>query len=191
MQTRDEKIAQIETALRGRFFPLVPKVEIPGRENWLEWQHDTDRLSRALAAYTLVGLCDLDDTTAAAAITDGSNDGGIDALYFDRESNRLVFVQAKFKRNGAAPSQDENLKTINGIRALQARRFNEFNAAFQDRLDTIEAGLDTVGVQILLVLACLGDNHNVHVTNDNNALKAELEGLCRRTSDFIFSGDRS
>jgi hypothetical protein len=75
-------------------------------------------LSRALAAYTLVGLCGLDDTTAAGAITDGSNDGGIDALHFDRANNRLVFVQAKFKRTGAAPSQDENLKTINGIKAL-------------------------------------------------------------------------
>lgn len=180
MQTREEKIAQIATALRGRFFQLVPKVEIPGRENWLEGQHDTDRLSRALAAYTLVGLCDLDDTTAAAAITDGSNDGGIDALYFDRGTNRLVFVQAKFKRNGTAPSQDENLKTINGIRALQARRFNDFNSAIQDRLDTIEEGLDTIGVQILLVLAYLGDNPNVHVTNDNNALKAELNVISPR-----------
>ncbi|MGH7976896.1 MAG: AIPR family protein [Limisphaerales bacterium] len=177
---REEQVAQIEASLRRRFLPLVPKMLVPGREGWLEEQHDTDRLSRALAAYSLVGLCDLDDTTAAGTITDGSNDGGIDALHFDRSNNRLVFVQAKFKRTGTAPSQDENLKTINGIRALQARRFNEFNAAFQNRLDEIETGLDTAGVQILLVLAYLGDNPNVHVTADNNALKAELNVISPR-----------
>lgn len=180
MPLREEQIAQIEAALRRRFFPLVPKVVTPERQGWTEEQHDTDRLSRALAAYTLVGLCDLDDTTAAGAITDGSNDGGIDALHFDRGNNRLVFVQAKFKRTGTAPSQDENNKTINGIRALQARRFSEFNAAFQNRLDEIEAGLDTAGIQILLVLAYLGDNPNVHVTTDNNALRAEMNVISPR-----------
>jgi hypothetical protein len=180
MPPREEQIAQIEAALRRRFFALVSKVVTPERQGWTEEQHDTDRLSRALAAYTLVGLCDLDDTMAVGAITDGSNDGGIDALHFDRGNNRLVFVQAKFKRTGTAPSQDENNKTINGIRALQARRFSEFNAAFQNRLDEIEAGLDTAGIQILLVLAYLGDNMNVHVIADNNALKAEMNLISPR-----------
>jgi hypothetical protein len=178
MPTREEQIALIETALRLRFFSLVPKVIIPGRENWLEEQHDTDRLSRALAAYALVGLCGLDDTTAAGAITDGKDDGGIDALYFDRTVNRLVFVQAKFKRTGTAPSQEENLKTINGIKALQARRFNEFNASFSNRLDEIECALDTVGVKMIVVLVFLGDLLGQHVTNDLNALKGELNQFC-------------
>jgi hypothetical protein len=179
---REEQVIQIEASLRRRFFPLVQKMVTPGRENWTEEQHDTDRLSRALAAYTLVGLCDLEDTPAAGAITDGSNDGGIDALYFDRANNRLVFVQSKFKRNGAAPSQDESLKTINGIKALQERRFNEFNETFRNRLDEIEAALDTAGVQMVLVLAFLGENLGPHVVNDLNALQAELNRLCPRMS---------
>lgn len=177
MPTREEKIVQVEAALRRRFFPLVPKFQIEGRENWTEDQHDVDRLSRALAAYTLVGICDLDDTAAAGAVTDGKNDGGIDALHFDRTSNRLIFVQSKFKRSGTAPAQDENLKTINGIRALQARRFDLFNDTFRNRLDEIEAALDTVGVQLVLILAFLGDNVGPHVTGDLNALKNEMNRL--------------
>ena len=81
MPTVPEQIAQVETALRQRFFPLVPRVEYPDRAKWTEEQHDTDRLSRSLAAYTLVGLAEIDDVTAAAAVTDGKNDGGIDALF--------------------------------------------------------------------------------------------------------------
>jgi AIPR protein len=180
MPTRDEQIAQLETALRRRFFPLVPPVETPDRVSWTQDQHDTDRLSRSLAAYTLVGICEIDDTTAVGAITDGKNDGGIDALYFDRASNRLVFVQAKFKRTGAGPSQDENLKTINGIRALQDRRFSEFNETFRNRLDEIEAALDTAGVKILVVLTFLGETVSTHVSNDLNAFKAELNRLSDR-----------
>ena len=140
MPTREEQVSQIETALRQRFFPALPKVETPGRASWIEEQHDADRLSRALAAYTLVGLCDIDDATAAGAITDGGNDGGVDALHFDRSSNRLLLVQSKFKRSGAAPSQAENLKTLNGIRALQARRFDEFNEAFRNRTNVPDSG---------------------------------------------------
>ena len=49
MPPREEQIVQIEAALRRRFFPMVPKVVIEGREDWTEWQHDIDRLSRSLA----------------------------------------------------------------------------------------------------------------------------------------------
>ena len=53
---REEQVVQIEASLRRRFFPLVPKVVIPGRENWQEEQHDTGRLSRALAERVLPRL---------------------------------------------------------------------------------------------------------------------------------------
>ena len=193
MPSHEEKITQIEAALRRRFFAIVPKASSPGREGWNEERHDIDRLSRALAAYTLVSLCNLDDTVAAGAITDGPNDGGIDALYFDRARNRLIFVQAKFKKTGAGPAQDENLKTINGIKALQARRFNEFNQTFHDRLDQIESALDTAGVQMLVVHAFLGDRLSPHVTNDLDALKADLNRLSPRMEwkpaglDFLYN----
>jgi hypothetical protein len=174
MPTREEKIAQIEAALRGRLFQYIPKVMKPGREAWTDDRHDLDRLSRALAAYALVGQCEVDDATAAGAITDGSDDGGVDALYFDRAANRLVMVQSKFKRNGAAPAQDEVLKTINGIRSLRARQFDVFNEAIRNRLDEIEEALDTPGVKLEVVLIFLGDAPNQHATNDLNAYRDEL-----------------
>lgn len=173
MPTRDEKVAQIEASLRGRFFPSVPKVLKAGRENWTEDQHDLDRLSRSLAAYALVGRCEIDDTTAVGAITDGSDDGGIDALYFDRAGNRLAFVQSKFKRNGAAPSQEEVLKTINGVKAIRARQFNGFNEAIRNRLDDIEEALDTPGVKLEVLLVFLGDAVGPHATADLNAFRDE------------------
>src|SRR5262249_25242246 len=145
----------------GRFFQYVPKVETVSRRGWAEEQHDDDRLSRALAGYSVVGLCAIDDALAAGAITDGTDDGGIDALYFNRAGNKLIFVQSKFKRNGSSPSQAENLRTINGVRAICNRQFDSFNPSFQVRLDEIEEALDTPGVNIEIVLAYLGDVANL------------------------------
>lgn len=177
-----ERVVQIEAALRARFFPFVQKVETPDRMGWSEDQHDVDRLSRALAAYALVGSCGIDDAIAAGAVTDGKDDGGIDALYFDRPRNRLLFVQSKFKRNGSAPSQAENLKTINGVRAIQNRQFDGFNQSFQNRLDEIEEALDTPGVSLEVVLCYLGQNIGPHVTNDLNGLRDEMNRFAERMS---------
>jgi len=182
MPNRDEKVAQVEAALRQRFFPLVPQVDDPNRADWTPEQHDTDRLSRSLAAYALVGLCNIDEATAASGITDGRNDGGIDALFYDRTNNRLVLVQAKFKRRGTAPSQDEILKTINGLKALQNRRFDEFNEAIRNRLDEVEVALDTPSVQLVLAVTFVGDNLGPHVISDLNALQAEMNRLNHRMS---------
>lgn len=53
---REEQVVQIEASLRRWFFPLVPKVVVPGRENWQEEQHDTGRLFHALANRVLPRL---------------------------------------------------------------------------------------------------------------------------------------
>lgn len=181
-QEQSERIAALEAAFRERFFPHVPKVESANRKDWTEDRHDTDRLSRCLAAYVLVGSCNIGDAAAVGALTDGSDDGGIDAFYLDRAGNRLLLVQAKFKRGGASFSQDECLKFINGIRALHQRRFTEFNQAFQDRTDELEEALDTPGLRIEVVLAFLGEDVNRHVTGDLNRLQAEMNGLTEQMS---------
>jgi hypothetical protein len=177
MPTAAEKIAQIEAALRQRFFPLVPKLVTTDRKDWTEERHDTDRLSRSLAAFILVSVCEIDDVNATGAVTDAANDGGIDAVYFDRPHSRLVLVQAKFKRSGTAPSQDEGLKTINGIKALRNRQFAEFNDNFQKRLDEIEEALDTPGVMLEVVLVFLGENLGPHIIKDMDGLKDDLNAV--------------
>ena len=51
-------------------------------------------LSRGLAAYCLMILTDADETKAAEAVTDGFDDNGIDAIYFDRPNATLYIVQS-------------------------------------------------------------------------------------------------
>jgi len=172
--SREEQIAQIEAALRQRMFPLVPSV---GQAGWTPEQDDANRLSRSLAGYALVGLCDLDDAGAAACITDGGDDGGIDAAHYDRANSQLVLVQAKFKRGGTAPTQAECLATVNGVKALREKRFGQFNAHFQNRIDEIEEALDTPGVGINIVFVYLGDAIGPHATTDLNNYVREANAV--------------
>lgn len=167
MPTLDEKVAQIEVALRHRFFPYVPKIEKQGR-SWTDVEHTNNRLSRSLAAYALVKHCGIDDFKAVEAITDGSNDDGIDALYFDRNSKSLVVVQSKFKRIGTAPNLDEAQRTVNGVKALQARRFHELNSALQSLIPDVEEALEEPGVKIDIRMVYLGDQMNIHATQALN-----------------------
>lgn len=185
MPTPAEELTHIEEALRRRFFSLVPE----RAQNWTDAQHDTDRCSRSLAAYAVCGLCASEDAVGVGALVDGGNDGGIDAMLFDRGGNRLIVVQSKFKRprdpanpQGTGPDQGETLKFTNGVKALVQRRFEGFNAAIRDRLDEIEEALDTPGVKICLVLTFLGENLDRHASDDLAALLAETNRLSDRMS---------
>jgi hypothetical protein len=180
MPTHPEMVAHVEASLRQRFFPLVPRMEHPNRAGWTEETHDQDRLSRALAAYAVATLAGISDARAAGAVIDGPDDGGIDAVHFDRAANRLLVVQSKFKPTGTAPSQAENLKTVRGVEALFSRRFGGFNERFQERLDEIEEALDTPGVTLRLVLAFLGDQLGPHVVADLEALRGDLNSFAEK-----------
>ena len=194
MPTAAEKLTHIEDALRRRFFPLVPK----RKQNWPEVQHDTDRCSRSLAAYSVCGLCKVEDAVGAGTLVDGSDDRGIDALFYDRTGNRLIVVQSKFKRprdpenpQGAGPDQGEALKFTNGVKALIQRRFDGFNAEVRDRLDEVEDALETPGIKICLVLAFLGERLDRHANEDLQALLAETNRLGDRMTLEIVGTARS
>ncbi len=169
MPTREEQVEQVEAVLRQRFFPVVPQ----GPGNRTPEDHEKNRLTRSLAAYALAKMCGLDDAAAAACITDGGDDGGIDAAHFDRANNQLVLVQSKFKRNGEAPSQADAQKTINGVKRLRGKQFDQFSREFRDRIDELEEAIDTAGVKITIVMVYLGAALGPHATADLNTYAAE------------------
>src|SRR5687768_16502180 len=57
-------------------------------------------LTRALAAFVLVGIADADAKAAASAITDDYEDGGIDALYVSAAAKTVYVVQSKWHFKG-------------------------------------------------------------------------------------------
>lgn len=90
-------------------------------------------VSRALSAYVIGNVARISDQTAAACITDGSQDQGIDAVYFDQDEKILYLVQSKWRRNnldkGIALKEVQSF--IEGIRLFLDSRFDQFSIDFQ------------------------------------------------------------
>jgi len=113
MPTNEERLPRLKPLFAEDFSliyqKLLPQTDLNGQ-----------KITMTQIAFTLFSwlftrsILDLNDIAASGAVVDGDDDGGIDAIYFDRSRCRLLLVQSKYKKNGAAPAQHENLKTING-----------------------------------------------------------------------------
>lgn len=128
-------------------------------------------LTRAYAAYTLQVLALLDSTVAATSITDGFDDNGIDALYFDKRSKELWLLQSKWIKSGnGEPATGETLKFKGGVLDLIDLKLDRFNEKMQAKeLEIIEALEDPL-VKIKIVLTYTGQDtfseHNRRIIDD-------------------------
>lgn len=116
-------------------------------------------LTRAYAAYTLQVLAMLDVTVAATTITDGFDDNGIDALYFDRRNKELWLLQSKWIKNGTGePDSGETSKFKNGVLDLIDLKLDRFNAKLQAKEPEIIEALEDPLVKIKIVLTYTGQD---------------------------------
>lgn len=75
-------------------------------------------LSRALAAWSIYHLADVDFDAAAMSVVDGFNDNGIDAVYYDESNMRLYCVQAKWSESSNSIALGDMLKFLDGMNSL-------------------------------------------------------------------------
>ena len=91
-------------------------------------------LSRALAAFSIASLTNCDAAEAAASITDGFGDQGIDAIFFDAGDKALYLVQSKWSANGRSTiDQGDMEKFLRGVSLLTRPDFSQFNEKIRIR----------------------------------------------------------
>lgn len=126
--------------------------------------------SRAFAAYslTVIALADVED--AVNSITDGYEDNGIDAIYYDKGTKNLWIVQSKFSETGTGGIDNGDIeKFAKGVKKLINADFNSFNQRIKDREDEILSALDDASVKIQILLAYTSkklSSHNLSSIND-------------------------
>lgn len=90
--------------------------------------YNNQLLTRSLAAYAIHYLSGADLANVAKSITDGSDDNGIDAIFFHEPEKRLYIVQSKWIHDGSSePSNGDMKKFIAGVKDLFNMRFERFN----------------------------------------------------------------
>jgi AIPR protein len=122
-----------------------------------EPERNSALLTRSLAAYALTMAADVDPRVAAAAIVDGFDDNGLDAIQVNKDEKRVYVVQSKWDNSGSGGLQLGDVqKFLQGFRDLVEARFDRFNAKVRAMQAEILDALDDPLVRFVLVLAHSG-----------------------------------
>ncbi len=133
-------------------------------------------LTRALAAYSVHYLAQASVDDSATAVVDGSDDNGIDAIYYDAIEKHLYVVQAKWIHNGVGePELGDVKKFTGGIRDLFNLAFDRFNPKVAAKAETITDALTDPNTKYDIVLVYTGINLlSEHSRRDLDDLAAEM-----------------
>lgn len=147
-------IRQIRAALDKTFRAFVDAVDLA---NIPEAERENAFFSRALAALGLARLANISAEEAAAAVTDGFGDNGLDAVYYHPGEKVLYLVQAKWHPDGGGSiDRGEIQKFIKGFKDLINARWDRFPDRLQKRKNPIESALNDASTKIVLVVIHTG-----------------------------------
>jgi len=166
-----QRKTQVIDVLKQRYFPMIPEKPEFRDVN----QSEINRLSRSLAAFTIQKLARCSDIDAAAAVVDGGDDNGLDAIYYDRGQCTLWLVQSKY---GDAPGRAENLTFCSGIEDLLAERYERFhlfayNSEFERVQVNIEEAFQATTTKVMACIVYMGNPLAQHAIADLEKLKVE------------------
>lgn len=125
------QVKQIQKFLDENISSLIDISDYSGKST-----KDTESAvySRSLAALAIKMHEDISFETAAASITDGFNDNGIDAIYYSELTKTLYFIQSKFHHSGKGSISDGDiLKFKKGIETIINGKFTSFNEKIKKR----------------------------------------------------------
>ena len=177
------KIGHIKTYLEKN---LRSKIDLTDIQSRPKADQDKNFLSRALAAYSLMVTAAASIDDAASSITDGFDDNGIDAIYFDTVSKNLWLVQSKWISDGTGGIDNGEIeKYIRGVKNLIDTEFSRFNDKVRKRENEIVTALGDASVKIQLLIAYTGKQLSTHNLQSLHDLMDDLND----TSDLIRLSD--
>lgn len=182
-------IQRVKNALRKLFEEHIDMSDFERRPNA---QRDRAFLSRALAAYGLTLLADASPKKTGRCVTDGFDDNGIDAVFFDAENEILYLVQSKWIEDGnGSISQSGSKKFVDGFRHLVNLRLESFNDRLRAHSEQLRSALLNPNVRIVLVLIHSGTQGlSTHVRRDFDELLTETNDPVELVSTEIFNQER-
>lgn len=141
-------------------------------------------LTRSLAAYAVHFLAGIAPDQAAQAVTDGGDDNGLDAVFYDEPNKRLYLVQAKWIKDGVGePDNGEVKKFLGGVRDLFNMQFDRFNAKFRPKEHAVTQALNDPATRYDVVLIYTGGSRlAVHSQRDVDDLTSEMND----TTEVVF-----
>lgn len=144
-------VRQIETHLR----------DVYAGEHWKDELNDDNNLSRLLARYAVdMALGDAaSDVATLVEITDGEQDGGIDAVAVDPLTNLVVVVQSKWRKDGSGSVDlGSVLKFVDGVRSLLDIDSTGIATCSVKAKSAVRSAMQTPGGRLRMVIATTAAN---------------------------------
>ena len=138
---------------------------------------DDMQLSRSLAAYIIHHLAGCDPTEAARSVIDGSEDNGIDAIFFHDAEEKLYIVQSKWFKDGKGEPDNGSVKNFAaGVHDLLSQNYERFNSKLNARAGEIDTALAVPTLKVIVVLVHSGNAENLSdiSTRDLTDLEQEI-----------------
>lgn len=147
-------VTQIEARLNSTVGPHIDVADLSSQSGS---QLRQMRNTRALAAFVAMRFGDLSPEDAAAAVTDGSGDNGIDTIAILEPEKQMIVVQAKWSDEGRGSANlSDMLKFRDGLDDLVQFKWENFNDKVRERKREIESLLLNPAVQIHVIFAHMG-----------------------------------
>lgn len=168
------QLNQIKTKVLETVGKLVDVSDVKSGEQ------DLARLTRGLTAWVITQLTELTAEDAAAAVTDGFGDNGIDAITVDAENSVVYLVQSKWSQNGTgSPALGEVHKFIQGFRDIVNAEFDRFNEKVRAKQQELDAALSDPNGEIRPY------NRPYRPGASFRGARAAIEGLLEEINDPI------
>jgi len=147
------RVRQIQARLRELFESKLDLSDLGATDS----ERDVKILSRCLAAFAVYQHTACKPEDAAEAVWDGSDDNGLDAVYYDASSGQVVIVQSKWISKGSGEPEAKDVGTfVKGVSDIIESESTNFHARLQTRLGDISAHLNTPGTTVHLILVSTG-----------------------------------
>lgn len=145
--------SRLGTTLRERFEPFIHKRECSPEQN----DYNVKMASRAIAAFVVHHLGQVDDNVSGSSVCDSSQDGGIDAIHVNHTEKTVVVVQAKFSQSGSSTwTNSDFLVFKQACDHLIEEEYDRFDPILRNKRDDIAQALNSIDYKFLFVMAHTG-----------------------------------
>lgn len=140
-------------ALRERYQDFIHKRECLQTQS----DYDVKMASRALAAFTLFQLGNIDDKEAGEGVCDSTKDGGIDGICVNHSEKIVVVVQSKFNQSGGGTwTKDDFLAFKDACEKLQGEQYQHFDEVLRDKKSDISIALSSFDYKFIFAMTHTG-----------------------------------
>lgn len=132
--------------------------------------------SRAIAAFVVHHLGQVDDSISGASVCDSSQDGGIDAIHVNHTEKTVVVVQSKFSQSGRSTWTNADFLVFKqACENLLEENYDRFDLILRNKSEDISQALGSIDYKFLFVMAHTGKRGAAStILSDMQAWQSEL-----------------